>query len=313
MKVLIVDDEPVIRAALKKLLCSRGYEVISASDGLEASAILQSPDAPQLIILDWQMPGMNGIELCREVRGRTRDHYSYIILLTAKNTRDDLLDGFAAGADDYIVKPFDYQELCMRLHAGKRILHLQEQLIATREAFRHQSLRDSLTGLWNCAGIFDILERELARTARQKSPVGVVLLDLDHFKRVNDTFGHPAGDAVLREVAGTIRSATRSYDSIGRQGGEEFLIVLPNCDEQGSLRYAERIRTAIGQLSVETEAGPVRITASMGVAVAGPIVDDIYTLLRDADEALYKAKRRGRNRIELADVANSGLSLSLMR
>ncbi len=310
MKVLVVDDERSVRETLAKLLRSRGYEVVLAVDGLEAHAILQQPDAPQLVILDWQLPRMTGIELCREVRRRGLERYTYIVLLTAKNRRDDLLDGFAAGADDYIVKPFDYQELCMRLHAGKRILHLQAQLIATREAFRQQSLRDSLTGLWNCAGIFDILERELARSARQESCVAATLLDLDDFKQINDRHGHLAGDAVLREVAAAIRNATRSIDGIGRQGGDEFLIVLPGCDERGARAYAERIRAAIGQIRIETGSGIVGVTASIGVAVAGPSIDDAYTLLRDADEALFAAKRQGRNRVEIASPVNSGLTLA---
>ncbi len=198
MKVLVADDEIVSRRLIETSVRRWGYDVVVANDGLEASQILHSPDAPKLAILDWLMPGLDGVQLCRQLREGKDDAYTYIILLTAKHTQGDVVQGLEAGADDYIAKPFDPQELRVRLRTGKRILYLLAQLTTAREALRELAARDPLTTIWNHKSIVDLLEDELQRAGRQGAYVGVVLVDLDHFKSINDTYGHLTGDHVLR-------------------------------------------------------------------------------------------------------------------
>jgi diguanylate cyclase (GGDEF)-like protein len=301
MKVLIADDQVVTLRLLDSSLRRWGYEVVVAKDGLEASQILLAHDAPKLAILDWMMPGMDGPQLCQEVRRNKPEPYTYILLLTGKRTQVDVIAGLDAGADDYVTKPFDPAELKVRLRTGKRIIYLQEQLISAREALRDQATHDRLTGLWNRQGILDILNSELARALRQCVPVSVCLGDLDCFKLINDNYGHAAGDEVLRSAAKVMRESVRRYDSVGRYGGEEFLIVLPGCDRGNAAAHAERMRAAISQLVVETTRGEIRPTISLGVAVSdhctGPDASD---LIQAADVALYRAKNGGRNRVELA-------------
>jgi diguanylate cyclase (GGDEF)-like protein len=301
MKVLIADDEMVSLRLLESSLSRWGYDVAIAKDGSEASRILLSPDSPKLAILDWMMPGMNGTQLCQEIRRNKPEPYTYILLLTGKRAQDDIIAGLDAGADDYVTKPFDPAELKVRLRTGKRILYLQEQLIDAREALRDQATHDRLTGLWNRAAIVDLLNNELARAHRQNAPVAVVMADLDFFKRINDTYGHPTGDEVLRNVSNAMRDSVRRYDSVGRYGGEEFLIVLPGCDQSNALGHAERIRAAIARIAVEKPTGIVRPTMSLGVAVfENCTVPDASALMNAADIALYRAKHAGRNRVEFA-------------
>jgi diguanylate cyclase (GGDEF)-like protein len=277
-----------------------GYEVTVACDGAEALQILEREDAPALIILDWMMPGMTGLEVCQRIRQRGSEPYIYILLLTSKSQKEDLIEGMDAGADDYITKPFDQNELQVRLRAGTRLVDLQAQLLSAREALREQATRDSLTHLWNRSSIIEALTRELARSERELSPVGVVIVDLDHFKHINDNHGHPAGDAVLREAARRMQSSVRQYDSIGRYGGEEFLILLPRCGEAESYSQAERLRKQLAQTEICFNDTSLRITASFGVTAAIP--GQPWTaegLIRKADEALYVAKNSGRNRVEV--------------
>jgi diguanylate cyclase (GGDEF)-like protein len=271
-----------------------------ACDGAEALELLQREDAPALIILDWMMPGMTGVEVCKRIRERDSEPYTYILLLTSKSQKEDLIEGMDAGADDYITKPFDQNELQVRLRAGTRLVDLQSQLLKAREDLRDQATRDSLTRLWNRSSILGELGRELARSERDSRPLGVVIVDLDHFKHVNDTYGHLAGDAVLREAARRMQNSIRQYDSIGRYGGEEFLILFPGCSEVDSYAQADRLRKQLGQTEMSLNDTSVRITASFGVTTALP--GERWTpevLIRKADEALYVAKKSGRNRVEI--------------
>jgi diguanylate cyclase (GGDEF)-like protein len=270
-----------------------------ACDGVEALEILQQEHAPALAILDWMMPGMTGLEVCRRLRQRSREPYTYILLLTSKSQKEDLIEGMEAGADDYITKPFDQHELQVRLRAGTRLVDLQAELLSAREALREQATKDSMTHLWNRSSILEHLARELSRAAREKGPVGVVMVDLDHFKSVNDTYGHLAGDAVLCEAARRMQNAMRPYDSIGRYGGEEFLILLPGCDEQTSFSQAERMRKQLAQPGMSLNGSSISVTASFGATSA--LAGQSWTqegLIRKADEALYLAKKLGRNRVE---------------
>ncbi|HUA57678.1 MAG TPA: diguanylate cyclase [Verrucomicrobiae bacterium] len=297
-RVLVAEDNPIFESMLCKILGKWGYQAISVRDGETAWKILQSDDSPRMAVLDWMMPGLDGVEVCRRVRNVGREPYTYIVLLTARTESEDLIEAMDAGADDYLTKPFRNHELRVRLRAGRRILDLQEELLRAREALRVQATHDALTGLHNRASVLDILHHELARSDRENQPVAVLLLDLDRFKHVNDAFGHPAGDAVLRETAQRIKSALREYDSVGRYGGEEFLVVLPGCGGESAYRQAERVREAVGAAAVEFSGSTLRVSCSIGLAYRDLAEKtDACSLIREADVALYVAKNLGRNQV----------------
>ncbi|MBI3681482.1 MAG: diguanylate cyclase [Acidobacteria bacterium] len=298
MRVLIAEDSGPSRLALERTLAKWGYEVVSCRDGEAAWDVLQQENAPRLAVLDWMMPGLSGPEICRLVRQRGPEPYIYLMLLTSKSQREDLIEGMESGADDYITKPFDQHELEVRLRAGLRILKLQAELVAAREALREQATHDALTGLWNRRSILESLEREQIRAAREGAPVGLLMLDLDHFKKVNDTYGHLAGDMVLQEAARRLQLSVRQYDGVGRYGGEEFLVVLPGCDEPALRGRAEAMRSAIAAQPFRSADQMLSVTASFGATVFLPRqLVDTGQLIRIADEALYEAKRLGRNRV----------------
>ncbi|MGH9713453.1 MAG: GGDEF domain-containing protein [Candidatus Acidiferrales bacterium] len=300
-RILIAEDDPVSRRVLQTFLLKWGYDIIIAEDGTQALAILERQDFPRLAVLDWMMPGLEGTQVCERIRKVRNRAYTYILLLTARNQKEDILKGLESGADDYLTKPFDAQELRARLLVGQRILSLQDHLIEAREQLLFQATHDALTGLANRGVILDALQREHSRQSRQGGSFGIVLMDLDHFKYVNDQYGHLSGDAVLQETARRMRTVIRPYDTVGRYGGEEFLIVVPTSDAMGTMGLAERIRKSIEEGPVRTEAGEIQITASLGVAVSNPGIPlDAQDLLQLADDALYRAKDHGRNRAELA-------------
>lgn len=300
---LVVDDSPIYRRLISSHLREWGFEVTLASDGLEAWKVLERAGKPTLVLTDWVMPGIDGVELCRKIRERASpDQYLYTILLTSKDEKSDLLKAMAAGADDYLVKPFDEQELRARVLVGKRISALQQELIAAREAMRRAATYDALTGLLNRHEIVEALRRELSRSLRDKKCLSIIMADADHFKSVNDELGHLAGDEVLREVARRLRAGVRAYDSVGRYGGEEFLLVLPGCDLISAFTRADQLRSAVSCKAINTGAGSRIITLSMGIAVAnGDSPVDLQKLLHRADAGLYEAKRNGRNRVEQVD------------
>ncbi len=298
MAALVAEDNPVSQAMLRNMLTKWGYDVAVAHDGEEAWRLLQPDGAPRLAILDWMMPGIDGVELCRRVRAAGREPYQYILLLTARTDSEDLVEGMDAGADDYLTKPFKAQELRVRLRAGRRILDLQEELLAAREALRDQATHDGLTGLLNRATVLETLQIEAERAMRERRPLALILVDLDHFKLVNDTHGHLAGDAVLREAARRMKQACRRYDAIGRYGGEEFLAVAPGCDREASHAQAERLRAALASMPFAAAGASLAVTCSIGVAWREhPLPSQTDAFIREADEALYAAKDRGRNRV----------------
>jgi two-component system cell cycle response regulator len=295
-RVLVADDDAMFRKILQSWLENWAYEVTLAEDGTTAWEIIQEQRPPELLIFDWVMPGIDGTELCRRVRERHRGPYQYILLVTAKDDKQDVIRGLEAGADDYLTKPFDRNELRARLRVGRRILTLQDDLIGAREELRFQATHDVLTGAWNREAVLELMERELQRADRSRTATGILMLDLDHFKKVNDINGHLIGDVVLKEVANRICHSIRGYDVLGRYGGEEFLAVLPECEKEQLLLSSERIRSAIGDAPILAASSEIPVTVSIGGTVAIPGMLSYKELLAAADTALYRAKNEGRNR-----------------
>lgn len=311
-KILIADDSLLSRRILEAFLTKRDYSVVSTNNGEEALRLLSREDAPRLAILDWMMPGMEGTQVCSKLREQSNEKpYIYTLLLTARSEKADLLNGLESGADDYIAKPFDPPELHARLQIGRRILDLQDKLLAASDELRFRATHDTLTGVSNRAAILEILRREQSRQQREAGSFGVILVDIDHFKEVNDVHGHLWGDTVLQEAANIMQASVRPYDVVGRYGGEEFLIVVPHSDASSALIVAERIRKAIAAKTIPSPKGQIRVTASFGVAAPSDANRvEMQQLLQMADEALYRAKQNGRNRSELASAlvtAQAGL------
>lgn len=305
MRILIADDDPISRLALETKLAEWGYDVTACANGAEALRAMQGAGAPEMAILDWIMPDLDGLSICKELRKQAQEPYIYILVLTVRDRKQDLVAALEAGADDYLAKPFDPNELRARLWAGRRILGLQQELIASRDALRIQASRDPLTGLWNRGAILNLLRQEMDRARREHSPLSVALADLDLFKQINDTYGHLTGDEVLRQITAALQQNMRAYDAIGRYGGEEFLIVLPGCDEAAARQTCERLRACVEQLPISIEPVPgrtktIRVTLSLGLASApGERLADSDTLIRQADGALYQAKKAGGNRSDV--------------
>jgi len=299
--ILIAEDDPMFRRILQRWLETWGFRVLVAEDGAEAWEYLRHKNPPEMMILDWVMPGMDGLEICRRARASSSGTYQYILLVTARDRTPDVVRGLDAGADDYLTKPFDKSELHARLRVGRRILALQHQLLEAQEMLRFQATHDALTGLWNRGALIERLDTEVQRAFRSNSPLGILLLDIDHFKLVNDTHGHLAGDSVLAEIALRITAATRSYDFIGRYGGEEFVVLLPGCDGDQTQRSAERIRAAVAADLFSTGIESIPLTISIGATVACVESRTDAELLGLADLALYEAKAAGRNRVVLRE------------
>jgi len=296
MKIMIVEDDPLSRRILETFLINWGYEVISANDGLVAWEIMQNPDAPGLVVSDWMMPGMDGVELCKKIRGIEKAEYTYFILLTTKTEKKDIIEGLEAGADDFIVKPFDHEELRSRVKIGERIISLEQRIIQLANT-------DFLTGLLNRRAFMGRLEEEVNRSVRHKMGFSVIIADIDHFKNINDAYGHQFGDLVLQKFAGKLLDASRSYDFVGRYGGEEFIICLPETGPEQSGLIAERMRREIAGLKIILPGNPsetVSVTASFGIAsCAMNCIGNIDSIIKTADDALYRAKEEGRNRVRV--------------
>ena len=299
--ILIADDDYNMRTALVDMVRDWGYEVLIAKNGLDVWEILLREDAPRMMILDWIMPGMDGLEICRRLRARQDDPYIYIILVTVQDHVEQLAEGIGAGADDYLTKPVVPEELEARLLAGKRILDLQAQLLSARDALKIQATHDPLTNLWNRKGILEIMDREVSRASRNGMPLSVVMVDVDGLKYINDTYGHHEGDKMLIEVAQRMQENIRNYDAVGRLGGDEFLIVLPGCDTEAAVFLADRMRQRLAlaqSLRPDDEMFPT--TVSMGVASSSMGIGlDAQDLIIAADSALLRAKQMGRDRVEV--------------
>jgi two-component system cell cycle response regulator len=310
MKILIADDDRLSRKLLEKILQRVGYDVIAVENGRQAADQLCKPDGPRLALLDWMMPELDGPGVCRVVRRNRKLSYVHMILLTSKESKQDVIQGLQSGADDYLIKPCDPEELEARLRTGQRILQLEDKLVEAREDMRFNATHDTLTGLFNRRVILDLLGRELARTQREQGCTSILMGDVDYFKKVNDTYGHMVGDEVLMEIARRLLASVRSYDFVGRYGGEEFLIVLNSCERSFALARAEEIRKSVAQSPVQTSRGFVAVTVSFGVLSSkdwgARTVED---LLRETDAALYSSKAAGRNCCKVAkpNVALQGI------
>ena len=301
MKILIVEDEPLSRRLLEVTLRKWNYEVVAASDGREAWELLQGPEAPNLVISDWMMPDMDGLELCTRIRENERQGYTYLILLTSKGRKEDLIKGLEAGADDYLIKPFDHEELRIRIKIGERIISLERRILQLANT-------DSLTGVLNRRAFMERLQIEVERAVRECSPFSIVLADLDHFKSINDRYGHQTGDLVLQEFAEQLSALSRQYDFVGRYGGEEFAVCFPGLDGSNVALVAERMRRRVEDLRVSTNdrSQCIRFTASFGTAsLCQDCEEPLNALIARADEAMYMAKRQGRNCVCAAEGPDS--------
>lgn len=264
MKILIADDDPVSRRLAERMLKNFGYEVIAVANGRDAARELSATGGPRLALIDWMMPELDGLGVCRHVRNKQDQSYVYILLLTSKQSSEDVVEGLKAGADDYLTKPCHPAELQARLHTGQRILSLEDRLVEAREEMRFKATHDTLTSLWNRGAVLALLKSELSRSVRENLPVSLLMCDIDHFKKINDLHGHLAGDEVLREVSKRLLESVRAYDAVGRYGGEEFLIVLGGCQRDDLKVRAEHVRRGICDVPFETTYGSISVSLSVG-------------------------------------------------
>jgi diguanylate cyclase (GGDEF)-like protein len=295
---------------LELTLVKAGYEVVSAKDGREALTLFEKRFFP-IVFTDWMMPEMDGLQLCRTIRKNVSTGYVFIFLLTARDSRDDMIAGLEAGADDYLTKPFDRLELFARLKTANRILELEKSLKEANEAIRVLSITDTMTGCYNRTYMDSHLPNELQRAVRYGRPISVVMVDIDHFKNVNDTYGHQAGDQVLKVFVETIAHSIRSgVDWIARYGGEEFLVVLPETNLDSAQLLAERLRTEVSERIISFNGKEIQVTASFGVtglpssqAVTASLKDISHeAMINLADKCLYSAKQEGRNLVRARSV-----------
>jgi len=301
-KVLVADDSPIYRKLVEHALAEKQYAVLFAKSGREAIDLF-SEHQPSLVITDWMMPDLSGIELCEHIRNHPRQTYTYLIILTGITEKNKLVKGLTAGADDYLTKPFHSEELLARVGVGRRIVELHRQLEAKNRLLEELALTDPLTGLPNRRAIEEWATRQLSGAARYGFAFLVVLADLDHFKSVNDTHGHDAGDRVLKKFAEILKTNSRRSDICGRIGGEEFLFILTHTTQENARIVIERIRAELEATKFDFDGGSLKVTASFGLAGFEETQPaDFNRLVAQADVALYAAKRTGRNRIEIAAV-----------
>ena len=301
MKILIAEDDSVSRRILEAHLVKWGHKVVVVTDGAEAWDVLQRLDAPRIAVLDWVMPKIDGPELCRRIRAATDMPFTYVVILTAKERTSNIVEALDAGADDYLTKPYHAEELRSRIGAATRIVLLHQKLEEANAKLFMMSRTDFLTRVYNRAAIAERLEQEVTRSLREETPLAALMLDVDHFKRVNDTFGHLTGDKVLVEIAQRLCAECRPYDSTGRFGGEEFLVVLPGPRFEDVTSMAERVRQRIKGTPIAADGQRLEMTVSMGaVWVDGKVKCSAQEVIKAADDQLYEAKHKGRDRVEVA-------------
>ena len=307
--ILIVEDDPVSRRLLEKTLVKAGHEFVSVENGRKALEEFKERFFP-IVLTDWMMPEMNGLELCRAIRERTNTGYVFTVLLTAKDSKNDIVAGLEAGADDYLTKPVNQAELIARIKTGIRILELERSLKRANEEIRILSITDPLTGCYNRGYMTERLPQEIKRAKRYRHSLSLVLCDIDHFKKINDTYGHQVGDRILKEFVQWINESIRDgVDWLARYGGEEFLIVVPETDTKGACCVVERLRRMLSQKAIGIQGERIHITASFGVTGLDPATPDEKispeALITQADECLYQAKQEGRNRVRVSGIDHS--------
>ncbi len=288
-KILVVDDSQTTREMVAHALKKAGYTVVVANDGVSALAMVTN-FLPDIVIADWMMPGMNGNDLCGSLRSLTTGNYIYIVLMTAATSEIDLTTALRAGADEFLGKPINLKELVLRLEAAVRLLDVERRL-------RVQASQDSLTGLLNRNSFSNILESEHARCLRYGCELSLLMIDIDHFKTVNDTYGHQAGDMVLQQVARLLKSNVRLSDHVNRFGGDEFCVLFTNTHREDALTCAERLRSEVARLTIEFDGRPIHFTASFGLAECDITTFSPTDLVERADQALFHGKRNGRNSV----------------
>jgi two-component system, cell cycle response regulator len=300
VRILVADDSGVSRHVICAFLRASGHDVISAKDGTEALEALRSDTGISLALVDWMMPGLDGIEVCRELRAIPDRAYTYMISVTSKSEKQDIVCALEAGFDDFLTKPVQPAELSARLLVGSRIINLQEKLIQTCELSQFKAAHDSLTGIWNRGAILEVLRTQLAMAVRHSRNLALIMVDIDHFKKINDTYGHSVGDSVLNHVAQLMNSSIRASDWLGRYGGEEFLVIASEASCTDAVRVAERLRLAVGDNPFISGGLTISPTVSIGIANTHSIVSPTpEALVMIADSALYRAKNNGRNRVEV--------------
>ena len=306
MRIMVAEDNPIERTVLSSVLRKWGYDVRTVDNGLAAWEVLQQPEAPRLVIMDWMMPGLDGLEVIRRVRALGGQQPPYIILLTSKDNKEDVFSGLETGANDFIGKPFDSNELYARIRVGQRSIELQTSLYETQQTLIHLATHDSLTGILNRRAVLEQLTKEIARVRRTRPNgegigLSIGFFDIDHFKQINDRHGHQAGDEVLKALVSIVSDQMRAYDTFGRLGGDEFLIIAPEAGDKKKDNLFTRLVNKVPASGIETIAGQLFITISIGVASVSPQTVELDKLLASADAALYQAKQAGRNRVVWAD------------
>lgn len=295
--ILVAEDDPVAGNLLQRRLGQWGYEVKRVEDGQQAWNLLRRPEI-RIALLDWMMPGIEGPELCERLRQSKKARYTYLILLTARDSSFDIIQGLEAGADDYMTKPINLMELRARLQTARRIINLEDNLIKAKRKLTRLASTDSLTRAWNRRTFFGFLAEELSRFRREGRPLGVLMVDIDHFKEINDRHGHPAGDMALKQLVALVRSNLRNYDRVARYGGDELILLLPGSDQNATEAIATRLLERVRQHRFKI--GPrisIPLTISIGGATVTSPKDKAETIIRAADRALYQAKKQGRDRV----------------
>jgi diguanylate cyclase (GGDEF)-like protein len=306
MKALIADDDKVLRMIMERQLQGWGFDTVTANDGDEAFNILTTEkNPPRLLLIDWEMPNLNGIDLCRKIRNLDTNDPPYIVLITAHADQEHLATALQAGANDYLSKPTKPVELRARLGVGLRTLELQHRLNIANEMLSYKAEHDELTGLKNRAALIDYLESEIERTKRTGETLALAICDIDFFKRVNDTYGHPVGDRVLKEFAERMRDAFRPYDVLSRYGGEEFIVCCSAFDGSPTSIF-DRFRKNIEQTPFLASDLSLDITVSVGIALFDGVSNStskevMLSLISNSDKSLYSAKHNGRNQVVLFD------------
>ncbi|WP_260295811.1 diguanylate cyclase [Sedimenticola hydrogenitrophicus] len=304
LQVLIADDERIPRRLLVRMVENWGYQAVEAETGLEAWQILSQPEPPRIAIIDWLMPGMSGVEICHALQQRNDAPLIYTILLTSKSDEAAMVYALEQGAHDFQSKPANPAELRVRLLVGKRLINAEDRLNESLARLELMAATDALTGVANRRHFFQLAAREFARADRAQTPMALMMIDIDNFKQINDNYGHAAGDSALLLLVEVCRKALRGSDIIARFGGDEFVILLPDCDVSTAIRTGERLLDKLRATRVDGGEHPFCIQATVGIATSrhgGGPSDDIAGLLHRADQALYAGKKLGRNRVAVCD------------